>query len=238
MPRESILTDLISTIPYRLALAGGWIDQPFMSRHDPSPPGSMVVVGLEPTSWFMERAGIATSTRKTAVDLWNGIIPDRPFGELVRELYAEENREKTQPSGSQDMVGLIYPGVSRLDYDYEYEGGVFPKHIESTTDPEIASWLQSVIHILPLGQRPLGYDPLTEKRLDPGWVRRLGQTGQDCYEAILNQNTEGLGSAMSECMACWEVLLPASVRCPSVNVDLLALLRYYQDRYEGAAFSG
>ena len=31
--------DPIGAIPYRLALAGGWIDQPFMSRHNPEPFG-------------------------------------------------------------------------------------------------------------------------------------------------------------------------------------------------------
>ena len=44
------ITDVIGAIPYRMAFAGGWIDQPFVSRHNPSPPGSMVVVGLEPRS--------------------------------------------------------------------------------------------------------------------------------------------------------------------------------------------
>ena len=66
------LTDLIGAIPYRMALAGGWIDQPFVSRLNPSPPGSMVVVGLEPTCRFMERAGMATGTRNVALGLWNG----------------------------------------------------------------------------------------------------------------------------------------------------------------------
>ncbi|HYW78815.1 MAG TPA: hypothetical protein VE890_04525, partial [Thermoguttaceae bacterium] len=123
--------DPIGEIPYRMAFAGGWIDQPFVSEHNPTPPGSMVVVALEPTSWFMERAGMATGTRKVADALWNGKLPDRDPGKLVRELYEEENRGKPEPSGSQDMIGLIYPGVNRLDFDIEHEGGIFPSHIES-----------------------------------------------------------------------------------------------------------
>ncbi len=84
----SALTDIIGAIPYRMALAGGWIDQPFVSRLNPSPPGSMVVVGLEPTCRFMERAGMATGTRRVALELWGGRLPDRDPAELVRELYA------------------------------------------------------------------------------------------------------------------------------------------------------
>jgi len=138
------LTDTIGAIPYRMALAGGWIDQPFVSRLDPAPPGSMVVVGLEPTCWFMERAGFATGTRDVALKLWNRRLPARDPAELVRQLYAEENRGKSDPSGSQDMIGLVYPGVSRLDYDFAHEGGIFPKQIESNNDPSLARWLEAV----------------------------------------------------------------------------------------------
>jgi len=38
------ITGVIGSVPYRMALAGGWIDQPFVSRLNPSPPGAMVVV--------------------------------------------------------------------------------------------------------------------------------------------------------------------------------------------------
>ena len=57
------ITDFIGKMPYRMAFAGGWIDQPFLSKHNPSPPGSMVVVAIEPTCQFMNRCGMGTSTR-------------------------------------------------------------------------------------------------------------------------------------------------------------------------------
>jgi hypothetical protein len=198
----------------------------------------MVVVAVEPTSWFMERAGIATGTRNVAIDLWNGVLPDREPAELVKELYAEENRGKREPSGSQDMIGLVRPGISRLDYDFEHEGGVFPKHIESSNDPLIAAWLERVIRILPIAQRPEGYSPLGEKDLDPEWIRRLGQTGKDCYDAILARDAEALGASLNECMACWEAILPHTVRHPSLSVDLLGIMRHYQDEHAGAMYSG
>jgi hypothetical protein len=230
--------DPIGSIPYRLALAGGWIDQPFMSRHNPDPFGSMVVVSIEPTFWFMERAGLATSTRNTASDLWKGELPDRPLEDLVRELYHAENRHKKDPSGSQDMAGIIYPGISRLDYDFDHEGGVFPRHVESTNDPEIAAWLQNVIHILPVNQRPDGYDPLENVNFDPGWIRRLGQSGKDCFEAILARDVDSLGASMSETMTCWDVLVPRSFRHPTIAVDLPGILASYQERYPGAVYAG
>lgn len=232
------IADVIGTIPYRMAFAGGWIDQPFVSKHNPSPPGSMVVVALEPTCRFMDRCGMGTSTREVAMSLWGGTLPDRDPEKLVRELYAAENAGKEEPSGSQDMVGIIYPGINRLDYDFAYEGGYFPMHIESNNDPDVARWLEDVIHLLPIAQRPPGYNPLGEKNLDPEWIRRLGQSGKDCFNAIVSRDIGGLGASMNECMKCWEAILPHTVRHPTITVDLMAILGYYQSRYAGAMYSG
>lgn len=229
---------IIGRIPYRLALAGGWIDQPFISALDPSPPGSMVVVSLEPRFRFMDRSGMATSTRKTIARLWGDRLPDEDPAVLVREIYREENRDRPEPSGSQDMIGLVYPGISRLDYDARYEGGVFPAHIESIQDPATARWLEKVLHILPVGQRPDGYDPLEEKRLDPAWIRRLGASGQECYRAILAWDVGALGASLNACMDCWQALLPRTVIHSLVRIDLSALLQYYRDAYCGAMYSG
>lgn len=232
------ITRLIGKIPYRLALAGGWIDQPFVSRLNPSPPGSMVVVGLEPTFRFMDRCGMGTSTRNVAMRLWDSELLERDPAQLVRELYAAENKDKLEPSGSQDMAGIIYPGISRLDYDASFEGGYFPVHVESNNDPDLAAWLEDVIHVLPVAQRPDGYSPLGIKNLDPDWIRRLGRSGRDCYQAILSKDLNGLGEAMNECMRCWEVILPHTVHHPALTVDLMGLLTCYQDRYAGAMYSG
>jgi hypothetical protein len=229
---------LIGNIPHRLALAGGWIDQPFVSRLNPVPPGSMVVVGLEPDRWFMERAGIASGTRRVASSLWSGMLPDRSTEELVRELYRAENESQPEPSGSQDMIGLICPGVNRLDYDASCEGGLFPAHIESNCDPAIARWLERVLQLVAVNQRPAGYNPLGIKNLDPEWIRRLGETGKSCYAAILRRDIRALADSMNLCMECWEAILPQTVRHPSIGIDLKGILANFQSRYPGAMYSG
>lgn len=232
------ITDVIGKLPYRIALAGGWIDQPFASKHNPSPPGSMVVVSVEPQFRFMERAGICIGTRNIALELWKDGLPNRDPDELVAELYAAENKGKAEPSGSQDMIGLVYPGISRLDYDYVHRGGIFPRHIESNNDPRVASWLEHVIHILPVAPRPEGYNPLETKNLEPVWIARLGQSGKACYDAIVARDVAALGASMNECMVCWEAILPATVRHHTLQVDLMPLLENYQARYPGAMYSG
>jgi hypothetical protein len=232
------ITDVVGRLPYRMALAGGWIDQPFVSRLNPEPPGSMVVVGLEPTVRYMDRCGMATSTRKVAARLWSDCLPARDPAALVRELYAEENRDRPEPSGSQDMVGLIYPGVSRLDYDVDHEGGFFPARIESCREPCVARWLEESVWMVPVSQRPDGYNPLVTKNLDREWIRRLGRTGKECYAAIVAMDLPGFGRSLNECMRSWEAILPATVRHPAVTVDLVALMEYYQGISAGAMYSG
>ncbi len=237
-PKTSPVAKLIGSIPHRLQLAGGWIDQPFVSRHNPWPPGSMVVVQIEPDFRPMDRSGIASGTRAIAMKLWNGKLPDRPPDELVCELYDAENQGKAAPSGSQDMIGLIYPGVNRLDYEFKIHGGVFPAHIESCNRPKVARWLENVLHLLPVEPRPDDYDPLGNKNLSPNWVAKLGQSGKDCYDAIVNMDVKALGASLNLNMKCWETLLPQVVRHPALCVDLMPLLKAYQRQYPGAMFSG
>jgi hypothetical protein len=238
MQKNSAVNRYLGAIPNRLQLAGGWIDQPFVSQHNPQPPGSMVVVQIEPDFRPMDRSGIASGTRAVALKLWRGKLPNRPAAALVRELYAAENKGKTQPSGSQDMIGLVYPGVNRLDYDYQVEGGIFPAHIESCNRPRVARWLEKVLHLIPVEPRPDGYSPLGEQDLTPRWVARLGQSGRDCFEAICRMDAAALGASLNLNMKCWATLLPHVVRHPKLRLDLLALLRAYQAQYPGAMYSG
>ena len=43
---------------------------------------------------------------------------------------------------------------------------------------------------------------------------------------------------LNECMVCWETLLPHTVRHPTIRIDLMGILEYYQSRYVGAMYSG
>ena len=137
-PGPRALREVIGSLPFRLQMAGGWIDQPFLSKHNPEPPGSMVVVpcSQRSRSWPGPAWPLGPARRHGRC----GATPCLPpvAGDLVRELYAAENADLVEPSGSQDMCGLIYPGISRLDYDASVEGGWFPAHIGNP--PPILAW--------------------------------------------------------------------------------------------------
>lgn len=96
-PSQASLTRQIGEVPYRMALAGGWIDQPLVSRWNPAPCGSMVVARLQPLLRFMERSGMATGTREVAMRLWGSRLPEGDPAELVRQLYAAENQGRADP---------------------------------------------------------------------------------------------------------------------------------------------
>ena len=70
----------------------------------------MVVVGLEPTFRFMDRAGMATGTRKVALALWNGRLPDGDPAELVRRAV---RRGEPGQAGALRLAGHDRPDLSR-----------------------------------------------------------------------------------------------------------------------------
>ncbi|MDA2928756.1 adenylyltransferase/cytidyltransferase family protein [Acidobacteria bacterium AH-259-O06] len=226
MARSSSDTKERMELPYRVCLAGGWVDQPWVSAIHP---GSVVVVSLEPTHWFNDRSGMATSTRKRAQQIWGQRFPAHDYEQTAKLLFAFENPPGTKyVSGSQDHIGLVYPGISRLDYDGDY----WPERIESTSEPETVTWLQSVLYFVPLAPRPAGYDPLKEKHLELEPVRQLGQSGKDCWNAIVSRDVAKLGQALSRTVDCWRKILPYTV-----NEDILREMDKYAS-HAGANFSG
>ncbi len=57
------ITDIVGNIPYRFSLAGGWIDHPYVAKHNPSAPGSTVPAQNAAHFRSIDRAGICSSTR-------------------------------------------------------------------------------------------------------------------------------------------------------------------------------
>jgi cytidyltransferase-like protein len=191
--------------PYRLCLAGGWMDQPWVSEiHH----GSCVVAQIWPDFEFNDRSGMATSSRKIASELWAGNFPD---GDPVRNaqlLFGAENPPgSAYVSGSQDQLGIMLPGVNRLNYD----GNFWPSHIESIVNPEVCDWLSGVLHLIPLSPRPEGYNPLTEKNLTVENIKALAQAGKLCWEGIATRDIEKLGDGMTRTFRMWRKMLPYTV---------------------------
>jgi cytidyltransferase-like protein len=191
--------------PYRVCIAGGWMDQPWVSEVYP---GSVVVAQLWPTIEFNERSGMATSSRNIAIDLWQGRIPDGDPVKNAKLLFGAENPPFAKyVSGSQDQIGLLVPGISRLYYN----GGFWPEEINNSIDPVICEWLSEVLHFVPVDPRPSGYDPIAIKNLEKAFVKELADSGNLCFDSILKKDVVGLGKSMTQSFLAWKKILPNTV---------------------------
>ncbi len=214
--------------PYRLCLAGGWMDQPWVSEVYP---GSVVVAQIWPTLEFNGRSGMATSSRKIALELWGGKIPEGDPIMNAKLLFGAENPPGSKYiSGSQDQIGILAPGINRLYYEGEY----WPANIESCIDPAICDWLSSVLYLIPLDPRPAGYDPIREKHLDRSYVKELVNSGNECWESILKREVQGLGKAMTNSFLAWGKMLPNTVP----DYVMHEMETKYFPNYPGAITSG
>jgi cytidyltransferase-like protein len=214
--------------PYRLCLAGGWMDQPWVSEVHP---GSVVVAQIWPTQDFNDRSGMATSSRSVGIELWGDQLPAGDPLRNAQLLFGAENPPGSEYiSGSQDQIGLLVPGISRLAYN----GSYWPEKIENIVDKETCEWLSGVLHLVPLQPRPEGYNPIFRKNLEPHLVKRLGESGVNCFDAIQKRNVNLLGEAMKETFLVWSEMLPDTV--PLWVMEEME--NNYFPKYPGAITSG
>ncbi len=218
----------IYLFPYRLCLAGGWLDQPWVSEIHP---GSVVVAQIWPTIGFNERSGLATSSRKTGIQIWGDKYPDGDYEQNAKLLFGAENPPgKRYVSGSQDHIGLLYPGINKLFYN----GSYWPESVKSVTVSDACDWLSDVLKLIPLEPRPDGYDPLKEKHLEKPLIRELGEAGEMCWEAILRKDIIGLGKSLTNTFYSWKKILPYTI--PDWVMKEMESL--YFPNYPGAITSG
>jgi cytidyltransferase-like protein len=191
-------------IPYRIDLAGTWIDQPYVSKFHP---GSAILVSIEPTIEFNERSGMASSTRKVALKQWPGGLPTGKPEEMARMLFYYDNPPGTEEvSGSQDALGIMLPGLNKVYYD---SNGYWPASIESVYDEDILSWLESHLAMITLWPRPEGFNVLAETYINQENVIKLAVAAENCWQAILKQDLKNFGKNFLESFEAQVRMFPA-----------------------------
>jgi cytidyltransferase-like protein len=179
------------TIPFRIDLAGGWLDQPWVSCHHP---GAVLTISIEPTHEFNHRSGMASSTRNKAIELWRTDLPQGNKEQVAKVLFTYENPPGTKEvAGSQDAIGIVYPGLNRLEYNSAY----WPYAIESVHDEEVLAWLERRLHLVPLGPRAPEFSALADTRITPEGARALAAAADDCWAAIRAMDLQAFGRAFS-----------------------------------------
>lgn len=190
-------------IPYRVELCGGWLDQPVVNS---LVPGAVIVMSIEPTIEFNDRSGLATSSRKKAIGLWQTQIPPGNRVELARMLFGVENPPGTkQVSGSQDQLGILLPGLNKLNYD----NGYWPVSIESITDDESLSFIAGHLHLIQLPPRKPGYDVFSGTDINAVSAGKLADATERCWAAMKARDVKEWGKATTDCFEAQIEMFPA-----------------------------
>jgi cytidyltransferase-like protein len=225
--RSSTALRQISLMPYRIDLAGGWLDQPFVSEQYP---GTVITVSIEPTLEFNERSGMATSTRNAAIELWDSRLPAGAYEKLAKILFRYDNPPGKSPiSGSQDSIGIIYPGLARAHYDGDY----WPRRIEHLLEEQALQFIESALYLIPLGPRHDGYDPLAEQYLSKELARALADAADHCWNAILRGDLPGFGAAVRESFEAQIAMFPHMV-----SPSIMEMIEQYHTQALGWKLSG
>jgi cytidyltransferase-like protein len=204
-PRATTTLRTESRIPFRIDLAGGWLDQPFVSCHCAGP---VLTVSIEPTIEFNDRSGMASSTRRKAIDLWHTSLPHTDPEQLARVLFSYENPPgTTEVAGSQDALGIVLPGLNRL----HYEGSYWPSTIESVHDEAVLSWLEDRLHLVTLGPRVSSFRVLDDVRVDAAGARALADAAEACWRAILARDAAAFGRAFTRSFEAQVAMFPLMV---------------------------
>lgn len=170
-------------IPYRIDLAGTWIDQPYVSKFNP---GWAITASIEPTIEFNERSGMATSTRKKAIELWNDNLPMENPEKLAKILFRYDNDPGTKDvSGSQDSIGITLPGINRFYYEKEK---YWPSKFESITDLSIIKWLEDRIYMVTLWLRPSDFVVLENTNITPANVKSLADAAEMAWDGLIRKD--------------------------------------------------
>jgi cytidyltransferase-like protein len=214
-------------IPYRIDLAGGWLDQPYVSK---MAAGSVITLCIEPDYDFNDRSGMATSSRKKAIELWQTDVPQGDSEKLAKTLFCFENPPGTEyVSGSQDALGIVMPGLNKFDY----VGNFWPEKIHSRIDEELFLWLEKHIWMIPLYPRHQGYDVLANTHITTEATRKLASATEKCWSAILEKNVIETGRAMTGSFEAQIAMFPEMV-----NADILAQIEQFKPNVLGWKVSG
>jgi len=214
-------------IPFRIDLAGGWLDQPFVSKHFPGP---VLTISIEPNLEFNDRSGMASSTRRKAIDLWKTDIPPGDPEKLARMLFSYDNPPGTRNiSGSQDALGIVMPGLNRLDYD----GNYWPEGIISEHDESILKWVEDHLFLVTLGPRTGNYTVVENAIIDEPGARNLSIAADRCWKSILDRDLKAFGRYFRESFEAQLAMFPNMA-----DEGIFRIIERYKDMVLGWKLSG
>lgn len=226
-PRSTTALRNVISMPYRIDLAGGWLDQPWVSCLYPGP---VLTISLEPTIEFNERSGMATSTRNKALALWGPRLPVGDYEILAKVLFSYDNPPGTKEvSGSQDTIGIVFPGLNKSDYAGEY----WPRKITSVQSELTMQFIEKALYLIPLGPRHEDFHVLENTNITVEGAKALSEAAEGSWQAIMNHDIGEFGRNTRLSFEAQIAMFPNMV-----NELIFQLIREYEHCALGWKVSG
>lgn len=213
-------TQVRSQLPFRLDLAGTWIDQPYVSVHHP---GWAITVSLEATEEFPARCGMSTSTRNAMRKIWPYHLPDYNPEMMAKLAFCFENEpgRREMVSGAQDAIGICMPGLSR----HYYNSNFWPERIESCHDGRILSWLEDHLCMQLMWPRPAGTEVVGDSDITPANVKALADAADGCWDAIMRMDLQDFAKYFRASFEAQVRMFPHML-----NPEIEAFISHYRDK--------
>ena len=226
-PRSTTALRTVHQIPFRIDLAGGWLDQPWVSKHHP---GSVITISIEPTLQFNDRSGMASSTRQAAISMWGPRLPTGNHEKLAKILFCYDNPPGTEViSGSQDAIGIVFPGLANAYYEGEY----WPTRIERLGDDLSLKFVEDHLYLVTLGPRHAEYDVLANTYIDRKGAKSLAEATEACWQAIQQNDIRSFGYTMRASFEAQIAMFPTMM-----NDAVARLIDKFKDIALGWKLSG
>jgi len=192
-------------LPYRIDLAGTWIDQPYVSKYYP---GWAITLSLEPIIEYNERCGMSTSTRNAAKKMWPYNLPLEKPEKLAEILFKFENMPGSKIiSGAQDAIGICMPGLVRHYYNNEY----WPEEFQSEHSESILLWLEEHISMVLLWPREPELNLLDKTFINEENVKALSHASNEVWEAIKNMDLKKFAEEFLKSFKAQTTMFPSMV---------------------------
>ena len=204
----SLRKEVKSQIPYRIDIAGTWIDQPYVSQFGG---GWAITASIEPTMQFIERGGMSTSTRKAAQTIWRYQLPEGNEEMIARLLFCFENHpedSKCHISGAQDAIGICLSGLSRHYYNNTY----WPTKIERVNDPKILDWIENHLALIEMFPRKPGCSVIKGKDITSEKVKDLTNAADFTWQAILKMDLYEFAKGFMDSFNAQVAMFPAMMQ--------------------------
>jgi galactokinase/mevalonate kinase-like predicted kinase len=163
-------------------------------------------------------------------EIWGAKIPPGDYEKLAKILFCYDNPPGTKIiSGSQDSIGLVFPGLAYAYFDGEY----WPKYIEHRLDEPLLFFLENALQLIPLGPRYADFNVMTNTHFDRAHAKALADATDENWRAILDQDIIRFGSSLRAMFEAQIAMFPAML-----NERVSAVIDKYRDIALGWKLTG